>query len=298
MEEKGKSKIDLVIGILILIFFIVLDLIDLIPFAGDVTDVVALPVYFYLQTIQVSGVIFLVSEFLDLFPAIQEFPCRTLGWIITWAIDAFAPAKVSQAIETVGELEQMEQNKLAGGPNMLKEGEYIGGWENGRPIIVKTGMSNEELEILRSGGTPERWQLEASKRKVLSEGAEREAGGGEFINEGGEVTEAELAAEEAGGGAREGRQPEIDPTALGQRRELLGEEGELQKELFEQPIPMPAAAAEDAAAAAPAAPPKPKQTRAERFKKTMKDIWENLPAKKDEEDDGGGWPSEGLPDAA
>lgn len=118
-QETREPKIHLPVAILVGLAVLVLDLIDLIPIAGDITDIPSLMVNFYLLTIGVSGIVFLIGEVLDLIPVVQEFPCRSIAWWVTVGIDHFAPASVQQVFERVGE-------ELQGGEGAL-EGEAVAG---------------------------------------------------------------------------------------------------------------------------------------------------------------------------
>lgn len=108
MGEKAEPKISLPEAILIGIFLGVLDLIDLIPFAGDITDMFAAPLLFYYVIKHINGVAYAASLILDAIPVTQEFPTRSLVWWGTVIFDHFAPKQLSQAVEKTGELGEGE----------------------------------------------------------------------------------------------------------------------------------------------------------------------------------------------
>lgn len=98
---QPASKISDAVAILIGLFNALLDAIDLIPIAGDITDVVAAPMGFYYWMNGISATGFIVAEILDLIPGIQEIPSRTIAWIIIVWLDRHPKieAKLGTAIE-------------------------------------------------------------------------------------------------------------------------------------------------------------------------------------------------------
>jgi hypothetical protein len=135
MEGKRQPKISLPEIILIGLFFVILDAIDLIPFAGDLDDVFAAPLGAYYLIKGINGIAFWVSWLLKLIPGFQELPLRTLSWAITVGIDRFAPSKLVQITEQAGELgeggigeEEATEKTLenARTAEQLKEGEQAG----------------------------------------------------------------------------------------------------------------------------------------------------------------------------
>src|SRR5665213_3066891 len=106
-QPEAEPKISDVEIILIGLFFATLDLIDLIPIAGDITDVVAAPMGFYYWMKGINATTFIVAEVLDLIPGIQEFPSRTIGWGITVWLDRHPKieGKLGAGIAFAGALE-------------------------------------------------------------------------------------------------------------------------------------------------------------------------------------------------
>ncbi len=103
--EIHEPKISLPEAMFIGGGILVLDLIDLIPGAGDVTDLFTTPVNFYLYSKGVNGTWFVVSQVLDLFPIVQEFPTRSLAWAALIYLDR-NPSQIGAAVEKIGELEE------------------------------------------------------------------------------------------------------------------------------------------------------------------------------------------------
>jgi hypothetical protein len=103
-QKKREPKISLVEALLIGAYIGTLDVIDIIPTAGDITDLLGAPIMFYLNIKGVGGMAFIIAEIMDLFPIVQEFPSRSVAWLIIIGLDRFAPAKLEEAVEKAGEL--------------------------------------------------------------------------------------------------------------------------------------------------------------------------------------------------
>jgi hypothetical protein len=242
MDEEAQSegqprepKIDLVTGIGIFLAMGTLDLAELIPFVGDFTSIPAYGVNFYLSSKGISGVVFAVGNTLDLIPILQEFPCKTIGWLITWGIDHFAPAAVSETLEKAGEMAQAKAGKGA------KEG--VEGAATGKEAKAIT----EEAAVRAEGGVgavAEGGGIAEGGPTTAAPGTE-EAGGARVSGAGA----GEEAPTTEGGGTAEGEgAKEIEPEAFGQERELLGSEGQLEKELLEEtPKRQPGSASSESA---------------------------------------------------
>lgn len=106
MGEKAEPKISLPEIVFIGIFLGVLDLIDLIPAAGDITDVFAAPLLLYYVMKHINGIAYAAALILDAIPFTQEFPTRSLVWWGTVIFDHFAPKQLSSTVERIGELEE------------------------------------------------------------------------------------------------------------------------------------------------------------------------------------------------
>jgi hypothetical protein len=111
---KPEPKISEVEIILVGLFFGLLDVIDIIPIAGDITDVIAAPMGLYYWSKGINATAFIAAEILDLIPVAQEIPSRTIGWAITVVLDRspklqakFAPiGRIAGALE--GNVEENE----------------------------------------------------------------------------------------------------------------------------------------------------------------------------------------------
>ncbi len=105
--QQPEPKISDVEIVAIGVFFVMLDLIDLIPIAGDVTDIVAAPMGMYYWMKGINGTAFIAAEVLDLIPFVQMVPSRTIGWVITAYIDRSPKlqTKLAPALAVAGALE-------------------------------------------------------------------------------------------------------------------------------------------------------------------------------------------------
>ncbi len=105
-EQATQPKISVVDMVLVGLFLAMLDAIDLVPFAGDLTDVFAAPLVFYYFIKNINGVAYIVSLVLDAIPGIQEVPTRSIVWWGTVIVDHMAPKKLEQTLEKAGEIAQ------------------------------------------------------------------------------------------------------------------------------------------------------------------------------------------------
>ena len=119
-EQQLEPKISTAEIVLIGAFYGILDVIDIIPIAGDITDIIAAPMFLYYSSKGISGIPFLVSEILDAIPLTQEFPSRTIGWIVTVVIDRNPKleAQLQTAAAVAGAVEGA--GGLAGGGEALE----------------------------------------------------------------------------------------------------------------------------------------------------------------------------------
>jgi len=119
--QQPEPKISDVEIILIGLFYLIIDLIDLIPIAGDITDIIVAPMGFYYWMKGLNGTTFIVSEIIELIPLLQEIPTRVIGWGITVYIDRHpkleaaigTATKVAEALE--GNVEGAEAESAAAG---------------------------------------------------------------------------------------------------------------------------------------------------------------------------------------
>ena len=198
--SKAEPKISTSEVVLIGLFLAILDTIDLIPFAGDLTDVAAAPLVLYYFLKHINGIAYVVAEILDAIPLTQEFPTRSLVWLGTVIFDRFAPDKVEEAVEKIGEAGE--------------------GGEGGGGLEGEEGLANASSEGAQSAASAEGAQIEGAEGVAneeamaeggqAAEGGEREAGGGN-----------ETAGEE-----KEGRTTEEQKSEGRSENGENGEEGE------------------------------------------------------------------------
>jgi hypothetical protein len=105
-EQKAQPKISVVDMVLVGLFLAILDAIDLIPFAGDLTDIPASMLIFYYTFKGINGVAYIISLIMDAIPGLQEIPTRSIVWWGTVIIDRIGPKKLERALEKAGELTQ------------------------------------------------------------------------------------------------------------------------------------------------------------------------------------------------
>jgi len=206
MAQKADPKISTSEAVLILLFVLILDLIDLIPFAGDLTDIAGAPLFFYYMSKHINGVAYLIAEILDAIPGTQEIPSRTIVWIGTILFDRFAPAKLEEVVEQAGELG--EGGEGAPGGELGEGGAVAEG--AGTAEGVQSGAGAGEIE----GGSV------GEQGGEVSGGGQTEQGGG---------TQGEQTGEREGGGNRgEGGGGEQDESNAGNgySSEEGGQEGD------------------------------------------------------------------------
>jgi hypothetical protein len=105
--QQPEPKISDVEIVLVGLFYVALDAIDLIPIAGEITDMIAAPMGFYYWSKGLSGTAFLAAEVLDLIPIVQAIPSRTISWGATVYIDRHPKleAALGSATKIAGALE-------------------------------------------------------------------------------------------------------------------------------------------------------------------------------------------------
>jgi hypothetical protein len=156
MDEAPEPKISLPESIVIGLLLGVLDLIDLVPGGGDLTDAPAALLFLYYKVKGISGTMFAIAWVLDLIPIIQEFPTRSLAWWISVYMDRH-PSKVGKVIEQAGEAAQGAEGGL--------ESEAAEG-----------AVATEEAEKAAAGATAQTAETEAAAGVKTTEEAEAEMG--------------------------------------------------------------------------------------------------------------------------
>jgi len=219
-EQKPGPKISITEAILIGIPILIIDILEFIPLVGDLGSIVASPVILYLYLKGVGGLFFLFGEGLDLIPGVQEFPCKTLAWVITVGIDRFAPKEVSEKLEKVGETLQAGKGAPGGA---VGEAEGVVAAEGGavtagaRETAAETGAAGaggaETVE--RGGSRPSEARVAGEKGGGVAPGTEEVERGGEGgaeaegAPEPGEAGEETPEAEQARRGAEAEREMEM-----------------------------------------------------------------------------------------
>jgi hypothetical protein len=174
--EQDEPKISLVVGVLATIFFILVDLICLIPGVGDVEDIFGF----------LGGIIGFVSDAgkellttlgivmgIKAIPGIQIAPAWTLGWWFVW----YAENHPSAATNVVLEVAQTEA-ALEGGGGVGEEAGELGA----------ASEAGEGLEGVESGAQAAAGGEGAESAEAIGEAAETTEG----------IEEAGTAAEKTG----------------------------------------------------------------------------------------------------
>ena len=220
MPDKPEPKISTSEAVLVGMFLLILDAIDLIPVAGDLTDIAGAPLILYYYTKHINGIAYIAAEILDAIPVVQELPSRSIVWWGTVAFDRFAPAKVEEEVEKLGE---EAEGKEGGGKLEGEEGinaEASGSGERGVE-------STEEAQ--RGGGeTTEGETATTEQTPGQEEAGEPGTGGGE---EGTETSEnGEENPEEQGEGEEEdilGTESEENPVDVTEKKLFDGSEDDI-----------------------------------------------------------------------
>jgi hypothetical protein len=221
--HRREPKISLVEGILITILMALVDIAELIPFLGDTLGLfIGALATIYLLIKGVNGIFFIIGAVADLVPFLQELPFKTAGWLITWGIDHFATGEVAGAIvekaEKVGELAE-------------------GNAEGAASEAAAAGAGAAEGAAAQAGSaaTQEAGAAEGAL-KAEGEAAQAQEGGrpSDRVGKDKELSRGEGGAESAGEGPEGGEGTTIEPEALGEERQMLGQEGQLRKELLEE----------------------------------------------------------------
>src|SRR5579864_7232656 len=231
-QEPLEPKITLTEALYIGCLLVLVSIVNLIPFVGDFTSVIAGGLMFYylyskdlLETSVVASNA--VGYGIGFFPILQALPTELAAWIATvvivWNPKLKAAAEIAGKAEGGGALAGAASGEaVAGGAKAMEKGAATGGTKaaategatrGGAATAAETGASAPgESGTGESGGSAAKEARTGSR----GEGAigEAEAAGGL-----GEAPE-EAAPKE-----------EVAPEELGEEPELLGEKGRLRKEL-------------------------------------------------------------------
>lgn len=197
VQQKPEPKISNTEALLIGLGIVVLDLIDIIPLAGDITDGPALLVNYYLYSKGVNGLWFVIAEVLDLIPGPQELPTRTVAWCILLWLDRH-PSAATALAEQAGEMAEGKAGAKAeagalekGAEGATKAGEEAS--KTAATIEGEAGMATREGATVEAGATAAPGAGEVAGGEgggAASEtGASRGGEGGEGAEEGGRTPE-------------------------------------------------------------------------------------------------------------
>ena len=187
--QQPEPKISDVEMVLIGTFYFALDLIDFIPAAGDITDIIAAPMGFYYWEKKLNGTAFIASEIIEAIPVAQNIPfVRTISWGATIWLDRSPnlQAKLAPAMQIAGALEGNEEGLEGAGQadssaemGTMKGGPEGGASETGERSVGGAG-SNAEVSGKSSeseNARPSERDTE-NQRKVNQSEGQAEAGGG------------------------------------------------------------------------------------------------------------------------
>lgn len=175
MDETSEPKISLPEAIIIGLLMAVLDALDILPIAGDITDAPAALLFLYYQVKGISGTMFAIAWVLDLIPIIQEFPSRSVAWWIGVYMDRH-PSKVGRIVEQVGEIAQGEEGEAALAEGTEEEIAAEGAAKSGRRTIEGEGTVEETgtgtVETAQQGKRTAAPEKESIETERASEGRE------------------------------------------------------------------------------------------------------------------------------
>jgi hypothetical protein len=171
--QQPEPKISDVEAILIGTFLGILDLIDIIPIAGDITDIATTPLNFYFWSKGIKSTTFVVSQLLDLVPIVQEFPSRTIAWGITVYLDRH-PQQFA-ALQTATAIAGIAEGQVGGAEGALAEGEVAAQATNAS-VAAEEAVSVEGatrgVDAEANGGSGNKKPSEATTERDRGENAE------------------------------------------------------------------------------------------------------------------------------
>lgn len=182
--QKPEPKISDVEIILIGVFYLGLDAIDLIPAAGDITDVIAAPMGFYYWMKGLNGTAFLASEAIEAIPGAQEIPfVRTITWGINIWLDRHPKLQATFAtVEAVG-------GAVGGATEGISNSESVATEVAGGTVATAGGeVGQGDMAQAAESGRPSDQSTERDLSKNETEG-EREADREHGVRSGGEASE-------------------------------------------------------------------------------------------------------------
>jgi hypothetical protein len=181
--QQPEPKISDVEAILIGTFLGILDIIDIIPIAGDITDIATTPLNFYFWSKGIQSTTFVVSQLLDLVPVVQEFPSRTIAWGITVYMDRHP--KQFAALQTATAIAGVLEGQVGDAEGALAESEVAAQTTNAGFAAEEAGAAEggamgarSEMEVEAQAEENEHLNGEPGNKKPSEETTERNRGEG------------------------------------------------------------------------------------------------------------------------
>lgn len=143
-REEGEERISIVLGVFGLLFFLVLDLISLIPFVGDVESLIStLGVIIGFvsnvgSSIMATWSIVTVAKFI---PGLQEAPLWTFGWIFVWYAENHPSGIAGKTLEVAQTATSIEQGVEAVGSGAKAIGEEAAAAKKGAGKLAEEGVA-------------------------------------------------------------------------------------------------------------------------------------------------------------
>jgi hypothetical protein len=227
-EQQSEPKISLVIGVLGTLVAIILDVLSLIPFVGDIEEIPG-GVVLVLDIIFGMGNVVLITQGLAMvlkaIPIVQALPVWTIAWIVTWYVENHR-SKLTTAVETVAELGSgdIAEGNGAASPESAKRSGVQGVAIRGEQVSG-VGVESTEAESLEGhqDGEHENQRPSEKSTEPATAGPLGEAADGTDISENNRQAEEESR--------REGK--EIDYEEMMESESEIPPEEELLNELFE-----------------------------------------------------------------
>ena len=204
--EEGEEKISVVLGVLGTLFFIVVDLVSLIPFVGDVESIISTlgMVVGFLSgglgaSVMAAWSVVTIAKYI---PIVQELPLWTPTWLFVWYAMNHPSGVAGKALEVAQTASSVEQGIEAAGTGAKAAEEGAAAAEKGAGKMAEEG-------VVEAGKATE----EAAVAGEAAVGAAETA----------EATEAAEAAKEAPSGQRGAADDEMTPENARNPMDVLGE---------------------------------------------------------------------------
>ena len=219
-EQKADQNPSLPIALFVGVIMVICDILQLIPFVGDILDVVVgLPLDAYLWFSGINMTYALIAQVIEAIPALQELPLWTVEWIVTVYV-AWHP-KLEAIANVAGSVMEPGAGGVAGEAGALaKEAESVE--QVGQEAKALEGAAQESAQV---AGTAEKTGAQ------VTEGAEEATPAAKGASE-------ETAEEKAKRTLKEKEQEGIESDVVGEEssseepgKEQVAEEVEKEKEL-------------------------------------------------------------------